>query len=55
MELFQGTFHYTSLQPDTGLIRLVTIQPDAFNGPIRCTLFHADLAASPVYEALSYA
>ena len=35
-------------------IRLLTIEPGAFDDPLQCSIAHASLATHPLYEALSY-
>jgi Heterokaryon incompatibility protein (HET) len=55
MESSTNTFPYSPLSAGTSKIRILHILPGQFDDAICCTLTHADLAAQPQYEALSYA
>jgi hypothetical protein len=54
MESSASSFQCRSLDPESDAIRVVTLEPGAFDSPICCTLQHVDLNNNTHYEALSY-
>src|SRR5271155_496828 len=48
-------FKKLPLDPHKAEIRLLQLDYDDSNGPVRCGLAVADLADNPIYEAVSYA
>ncbi|KAI1329821.1 HET-domain-containing protein [Xylariaceae sp. FL0255] len=54
MESFAGVSPHRPLNAETGEIRIVTLFPDTFGGPIRCEIEHIILGEGADYEAVSY-
>jgi hypothetical protein len=50
----QDCYQYTSLDPSTSELRLVTLANGDWDDPIHCHVHHVFLDEKPLYEALSY-
>ncbi|RYP91114.1 hypothetical protein DL770_002770 [Monosporascus sp. CRB-9-2] len=49
-----NSFRYLPLDPERRKIRVLTLQPGAFEEPLHCSISTTDLDTSSVYNALSY-
>ncbi|RYP07132.1 hypothetical protein DL764_002679 [Monosporascus ibericus] len=49
-----NSFRYLPLDPERRKIRILTLQPGAFEEPLRCSISTTDLDTGSLYNALSY-